>query len=266
MNSAAHTPITFVGGGNMGAALVAGLLKAGWPASLITVVETSSERRAQLNLLYPGIVTSEKIVACTEVVIAVKPPAAAETCAALAQAGATRVLSIAAGIGLTTLQAAAGSTAAVVRAMPNTPALVGEGAAAISGSSQCVLADIEWAESVLGSVGTVVRVDEKLLDAVTAISGSGPAYIFLIAEALMSSAVVAGLSPEIADALVRQLLVGSAKLLQQSAETPAQLRANVTSPNGVTASAIQALEQAGIRAAIEATVQAAVSRSREMGS
>jgi pyrroline-5-carboxylate reductase len=123
-----------------------------------------------------------------------------------------------------------------------------------------------WAESVLGSVGTVVRVDEKLLDAVTAISGSGPAYIFLIAEALMSSAVGAGLSPEIADALVRQLLVGSSKLLQQSAETPAQLRANVTSPNGVTASAIQALEQAGIRAAIEATVQAAVSRSREMGS
>jgi pyrroline-5-carboxylate reductase len=123
-----------------------------------------------------------------------------------------------------------------------------------------------WAESVLGSVGTVVRVDEKLLDAVTAISGSGPAYIFLVAEALMSSAVGAGLSPEIANALVRQLLVGSAKLLQQSAETPAQLRANVTSPNGVTAAAIQALEQAGIRDAIEATVQAAMSRSREMGS
>jgi pyrroline-5-carboxylate reductase len=119
---------------------------------------------------------------------------------------------------------------------------------------------------VLGSVGTVVRVDEKLLDAVTAISGSGPAYIFLVAEALMSSAVGAGLSPEIANALVRQLLVGSAKLLQQSAETPAQLRANVTSPNGVTAAAIQALEQAGIRDAIEATVQAAMSRSREMGS
>ena len=249
----------------MGAALIAGLLKAGWPASLITVVETSSERRAQLILLYPGIIASEKIVACTAGVIAVKPPAAAETCAALVQAGATRVLSIAAGIGLSTLQAAAGSTAAVVRAMPNTPALVGEGAAAISGSSQCVESDMAWAESVLGSVGTVVRVDEKLLDAVTAISGSGPAYIFLVAEALMSSAVRAGLSPEIADALVRQLLVGSAKLLQHSVETPAQLRANVTSPNGVTASAIQALEQAGIRAAIEATVQAAVSRSREMG-
>jgi pyrroline-5-carboxylate reductase len=265
MNSAAHTPITFVGGGNMGAALIAGLLKAGWPASLITVVETSSERRAQLISLYPGIIASENIVACTAGVIAVKPPAAAETCAALVQAGATRVLSIAAGIGLSTLQAAAGSTAAVVRAMPNTPALVGEGAAAISGSSQCVESDMAWAESVLGSVGTVVRVDEKLLDAVTAISGSGPAYIFLVAEALMSSAVGAGLSPEIADALVRQLLVGSAKLLQHSVETPAQLRANVTSPNGVTASAIQALEQAGIRAAIEATVQAAVSRSREMG-
>ncbi len=98
----------------MGAALVAGLLKAGWPASLFTVLETSSERRAQLSVLFPGIVVSEKIVACTAGVIAVKPPAAVETCAALAQAGATRVLSIAAGIGLTTLQAAAGATAAVV--------------------------------------------------------------------------------------------------------------------------------------------------------
>jgi len=266
MNLVARTPITFVGGGNMGAALVAGLLKAGWPASLITVVETSSARRDQLISMYPGIVTSEKIVACTAGVIAVKPPAAAQTCADLAQAGATRVLSIAAGIGLATLQAAAGTETAVVRAMPNTPALVGEGASGISGSSQCVLADMEWAESVLGAVGTVVRVDENLLDAVTAISGSGPAYIFLIAEALMSSAVTAGLSTDVADALVRQLLVGSARLLQQSAETPAQLRANVTSPNGVTAAAIQAFERAGIRDAIEATVQAAVSRSREMGS
>jgi pyrroline-5-carboxylate reductase len=125
---------------------------------------------------------------------------------------------------------------------------------------------MEWAESVLGAVGTVVRVDEKLLDAVTAISGSGPAYIFLIAEALMSSAVTAGLSADVADVLVRQLLVGSARLLQLSAESPAQLRANVTSPNGVTAAAIQAFEQAGIRDAIETTVQAAVLRSREMGS
>ncbi len=266
MNSAAHTPITFVGGGNMGAALVAGLLKAGWPASLITVVESSSARREQLNILYPGITTSEKIVACTAGVIAVKPPAAVETCAALAQAGATRVLSIAAGIGLGALQSAAGTKTAVVRAMPNTPALVGEGAAGISGSNQCNESDIAWAESILGAVGTVVRIEEKLLDAVTAISGSGPAYIFLVAEALMSSAVTAGLPADVADALVRQLLVGSARLLQLSTESPAQLRANVTSPNGVTAAAIQAFEQAGIRDAIEATVQAAVSRSREMGS
>lgn len=250
----------------MGAALVAGLLKAGWPASLITVVETSSDRRAQLNVLYPGVVTSEKIVACTAGVIALKPPDAASACAALASAGATRVLSIAAGISLSTLQDAAGATTAVVRAMPNTPALVGQGVAAISGSLRCTEADILWAESVLGSVGTVVRVEEKLLDAVTAVSGSGPAYIFLFAEALVSAAIAEGLSPEVADALVRQLLVGSATLLQQSDQTPAQLRANVTSPNGTTAAAIVALEGSGFRVAIEAAVQAAVRRSREMGS
>lgn len=260
-----HQPITFVGGGNMGSALVGGLIAAGWPASAITVVELSDEQRRTLTTQFPGVVTSAEIGSCSAGVIAVKPPLAAQTCAQLAQAGAKRVLSIAAGISVASLQQAAGSGTAVVRAMPNTPALVGEGAAGICASAQCTENDMLWAESILGAVGTVVRIDEKLIDALTAISGSGPAYVFLFAEAMIAAAIAEGLSPEIAQALTCQTLVGSAKLLQQSNETPEQLRLNVTSPNGVTAAAIATLEGEGFREMIRATVQAAISRSREMG-
>lgn len=249
----------------MGSALVGGLIAAGWPASAITVVELSDERRQTLTTQFPGVVTSAEIGSCSAGVIAVKPPLAAQTCAQLAQAGAKRVLSIAAGISVASLQQAAGSGTAVVRAMPNTPALVGEGAAGICASAQCTENDMLWAESILGAVGTVVRIDEKLIDALTAISGSGPAYVFLFAEAMIAAAIAEGLSPEIAQALTCQTLVGSAKLLQQSNETPEQLRLNVTSPNGVTAAAIATLEGEGFREMIRATVQAAISRSREMG-
>ncbi len=127
------------------------------------------------------------------------------------------------------------------------------------------LAFLETAESILGAVGKVVRVPETLIDAVTAISGSGPAYIFLVAEALTNAAVEQGLSAEVANTLVRQLFVGSAQLLSQSSESPEQLRANVTSPNGVTAAAIATLEAAGLRDAISQTVKSAVQRSLEMG-
>lgn len=124
---------------------------------------------------------------------------------------------------------------------------------------------MQWAEEILGAVGVVVRVEESLMDAVTAVSGSGPAYLFLVAEALIDAGVKQGLSHDVADALVRQLLVGSGRLLQQTAEDPAELRRKVTSPNGVTAAAIATLESAGLRSAIEETVRSAVNRSREMG-
>jgi pyrroline-5-carboxylate reductase len=263
--STVHDSVTFVGGGNMGAAIVAGLLRAGWSPEAITIVERSAERRAVLVDIYPGARVTDVLEGCSAGVIAVKPQDAAETCAALAVAGATRVLSIAAGIGLSTLQEAAGPTCHVVRAMPNTPALVGEGVAGIAGSSLCDASDMTWAESILGAVGTVVRVEEALLDAVTAVSGSGPAYLFLFAEALVAAGIEQGLSPEVADALVRQLLVGSGRLLQQSSFTPAELRAQVTSPNGVTAQAIATLEDSDFRALVAATVRSAVARSRELG-
>lgn len=249
----------------MGSALIGGLIAAGWSASQITVVELSDDRRVQLDNMFPGIVTRAEIGPCAAGVIAVKPPLAAQTCAQLAKAGAKRVLSIAAGISISALQEAAGPNTAVVRAMPNTPALVGEGAAGICVSQQCTEADMVWAESIFSAVGTVVRIEEQLIDALTAISGSGPAYVFLFAEAMIAAGIAEGLSPEVANALTRQLLVGSAKLLQQSEESPEQLRLNVTSPNGVTAAAVATLEASGFRDAIRATVQSAIFRSREMG-
>ena len=257
--------ITFVGGGNMGSAIVAGLLKAGWQPADVTIVEHSTDRRAVLAEMFPGTQIVSEIGDVENAVIAVKPGAAAEVCAQLAAAGARRVLSIAAGVSVETLQARAGDSCAVVRSMPNTPALVGEGVSAVCGSARCSDADVQWAEAILGAVGTVVRVEERLMDAVTAVSGSGPAYLFLVAEALIDAGVKEGLSRDVADALVRQLLVGSGRLLQQTGEDPAELRRKVTSPNGVTAAAIDTLESAGLRSALEETVRSAVKRSREMG-
>ena len=265
MTTTASRSITFVGGGNMGSAIVAGLLKAGWRAHEVTIVEQSPERRTALRDMFPEASIVDVLGVAENAVIAVKPGAAAEVCAELATVGARRVLSIAAGVSVETLQAAAGDDCAVVRSMPNTPALVGEGVSAVCGSSRCTEDDLQWAESVLGAVGTVVRVEERLMDAVTAVSGSGPAYLFLFAEALIAAGVKEGLSHEVADALVRQLLVGSGRLLQQTGEDPAELRRKVTSPNGVTAAAIAALESAGLRDALEETVRSAVKRSREMG-
>jgi pyrroline-5-carboxylate reductase len=152
----------------------------------------------------------------------------------------------------------------VVRAMPNTPALVGKGAAAIAGGPTATDDDMDWAESILGAVGIVVRVPESQLDAVTGLAGSGPAYVFLVAEALIEAGVLAGLARPVADALVTQLLVGSAALLADAGD-PARLRADVTSPGGTTAARLQVLEQHGVRAAFLDAVEAATARSRALG-
>lgn len=257
--------VTFVGGGNMGSALVGGLIKSGWAPTKITVAEISADRRTELRRLFPEITVIETLDSCESAVIAVKPTAAVDAYAAVVAAGARRIVSIVAGVNISTLQKASGDSVAVIRAMPNTPALVGKGACAISFSPNCLETDIVWAEEIMGSVGTVVRVSESQMDAVTAISGSGPAYVFLLAECLISEAVRQGLSPSVADGLVRQLLVGSSALLSASLETPAALRDHVTSPSGTTWAAIEAMEKAGFRQAITAAISAAVRRSREMG-
>jgi pyrroline-5-carboxylate reductase len=175
------------------------------------------------------------------------------------------VLSIAAGVTIERLEAGLVPGTPVVRAMPNTPALVGAGAAALAAGHAAAEADLAWAEQILGSVGSVVRVDESLLDAVTGLSGSGPAYVFLVAEALIEGGVLTGLPRPAATTLAVQTLLGSARLLDESPEGPEALRASVTSPGGTTAAGLRALEARGVRSAFLEAVLAATERSRELG-
>ncbi|MEN9822672.1 MAG: pyrroline-5-carboxylate reductase [Actinomycetota bacterium] len=257
--------LAVVGGGNMGAALVGGLLRAGWAAADIAVVEVMPERRTALGEMFPGVTITDSVPACDAALIAVKPYDVAAACTVAVAAGARRLLSIAAGISLGALQAAAGPGVAVVRSMPNTPALVGEGAAGVCGGEGTTEADLTWAESILGAVGTTVRVPEAQLDAVTGLAGSGPAYLFLVAEALTDAGVLAGLSRPNAEELVRQLFVGSAALLSERGD-PAALRAMVTSPGGTTAAGLRILEENAVRSAFLEAVMAATARSRSLGS
>jgi pyrroline-5-carboxylate reductase len=188
----------------------------------------------------------------------------ADVCRTLGELGVTRILSIAAGVRLASMEAVVPAGVAVVRAMPNTPALVGVGAAAIAGGAAAGDDDLVWAESILGAVGTVVRVDERDLDAVTGLSGSGPAYVFLVAEAMIDAGVEQGLPRPVAADLAVQTLRGAAELLA-TGQAPADLRAAVTSPGGTTAAGVRALEDAAVRSAFAAAVAAATARSRELG-
>lgn len=257
--------LAVVGGGNMGAALLAGMLESGVvDAGEVAVVEPSTVRRDELATTFPDVAVVAEVPACRSAVIAVKPPDAPAVAAAVAAAGATRLLSVAAGVTTATLHAAVGDAVAVVRSMPNTPALVGEGVTAIAGGPGATDADLAWAEGILGGVGLVVRVTEAQLDAVTGLTGSGPAYVFLVAEALMDAGVAAGLPRATSEQMVAQLLVGSAKLLAERGD-PAALRAMVTSPAGTTAAGVAVLEERAVRAALIAAVRAATARSRELG-
>ncbi|MEJ5254942.1 MAG: pyrroline-5-carboxylate reductase [Acidimicrobiales bacterium] len=259
--------LQLVGGGRMGEALLAGLLRASWaePGDL-AVVERVAARREQLARSFPGVAVRAEPVAAQGVVIAVKPSDVLEACKEVALAGAERVLSIAAGVSTAALEAALGAGVPVVRAMPNTPAVVGWGAAAIAPGSSAAEADLAWAESILDAVGVVVRVKEEQLDAVTGLSGSGPAYLFLVAESLIEAGVLVGLPREVAEVLVVQTIIGSGQLLRESDEHAAVLRAAVTSPGGTTAAGLLELELGGVRAAILSAVRAATERSRQLGS
>lgn len=251
----------------MGGALVGGLLDSGWcaPGELL-VVEMLEARREELAASHPGLLVSDKLAhAAQAALIAVKPVDVAAACSALASAGVTRVLSVAAGITIAALEAGLPAGTAVIRAMPNTPALIGAGAAAISPGTSAGENDLAWAEAILATVGTVARVPERLLDAVTGLSGSGPAYVFLVAEALIEAGVLVGLPRATSRALAVQTLLGSARLLAESGELPEVLRANVTSPGGTTASGLRELERAGVRAAFLDAVAAATERSRLLG-
>jgi pyrroline-5-carboxylate reductase len=250
----------------MGEALLTGLLSAGWaqPEEL-GVVEKLADRRTDLAKQFPGVAILDEPERTEGAVVAVKPNDVESACAAIAAAGCDRVLSIAAGVTLARLETALGGEVPVVRAMPNTPALVGAGAAAIAPGAHANDDDLAWADSILSAVGVVVRVPEKLLDAVTGLSGSGPAYVFLVAEALIEAGVRAGLPREVSTTLTNQTLLGAARLLTETGDSPEALRAMVTSPGGTTVAGIRALEEAGIRAAFLDAVMAASERSEELG-
>jgi pyrroline-5-carboxylate reductase len=258
--------LVVVGGGKMGEALVSGVLRAKrFRAREVAVVEALADRRAELVERLAGVAVTEAVPPGAEgAVIAVKPADVADACGAVAAAAPARVLSIAAGVTLARLESWLGGLPCV-RAMPNTPALIGAGAAAVAPGSTAGPADLEWAEGVLGSVGLVVRVTEKALDAVTGLSGSGPAYVFLVAEALVDAGVLVGLDRATSAALARQTLLGASRLLDESGDLPEALRAAVTSPGGTTAAGLRVLEQRGVRAAFLDAVAAATERSRELG-
>jgi pyrroline-5-carboxylate reductase len=261
--------VGLLGGGRMGGALAAGLIRAGFDPTKIAIAEVDPDRRHALEAELPGTrIAPTPAWAAADVdvlVVALKPAdvsaALASTMSALPEHAL--VVSIAAGVAISTLEQAVPGRP-VVRAMPNTPALVGLGAAAISAGSLATEDDLLLAERVLGAVGMVVRVPEDQLDAVTGLSGSGPAYVFLLAESMIEAGVLVGLARDTSEALVRQTLLGAATLLDQSGDTPEVLRAAVTSPGGTTAAAIKEFETHGFRAAVLHAVEAAARRSREI--
>ena len=257
--------LQLIGGGRMGEALLAGVLDSGWATpGDVRVVELSDARRDELASRFGGIALGAEPGPADGTVIAVKPQHVDDAVRSVVAAGSTRLLSIAAGIPLARLEAAAGSGVRVVRAMPNTPSLVGAGVAAVSGGSAADEADVTWATELLGAVGEVVVLPEHQLDAVTGLSGSGPAYVFLVAEALIDAGVLVGLPRDVATTLATSTLLGSARLLAETGDGPADLRAAVTSPGGTTAAGVRELERHAVRAAIADAVVAATERSREL--
>ncbi len=261
--------IHFIGGGNMAGAIIGGLLGAGHPAANLGVVEPDEAQRARLLAQY-GVAARARADAslqdATMVVWAVKPQLfrqAAAPCAPFV-AGALH-LSVMAGIRSDAIAAATGS-ARVVRAMPNTPALIGRGIAGLFAREAVTPADRAAVEDALRATGQTLWVQREAdLDAVTALSGSGPAYVFFVVEAMMQAGAVMGLSEEQARQLALATFAGAAALAQQSGESPAALRERVTSAGGTTHAAITSLESDGVRAAFVKAVLAAQRRARELG-
>lgn len=262
--------IALLGGGRMGEALVAGLLDAGFEADSIAVAEIDPGRRHVIETQYPDVRVvpspTRAVPDADVVLVALKPQQVSEALvgSAAALGEQTLVLSIAAGVTIAELETAAPGRP-VIRAMPNTPALVRRGASAIAAGTHAGETDLELAERLLGAVGIVVRVPEKLLDAVTGLSGSGPAYVFLLAEALIEGGVLNGIPRDVATTLVNQTILGAGVLLAESDDGAEALRAAVTSPGGTTAAGLRALEHGSFRGVILEAVTAATERSRELG-
>jgi pyrroline-5-carboxylate reductase len=263
--------IAFLGAGNMAEALVKGLLRAGvaMPAEILCT-DRRLDRLADLAKRY-GIRTSpDNRAAAAEaaiVVLSVKPQVMNKLLAEIAPAldGSKLVVSIAAGVPLAAIERRVGHGVRLIRTMPNTPALVGAGATAVSPGEHATDADLAQARALFDAVGRSVIVDEPLLDAVTGLSGSGPAYIFLVIEALADAGVKVGLDRRTAQDLAAQTVLGSAQLLIETGEHPGRLKDQVTSPGGTAIAGLHTLEAGGLRTTLMNAVEAATKRSHELG-
>lgn len=273
------TRIAIIGGGNIGEALASGLAAdgAGAAAELnaadITVVDPHAPRLDHLHERYGVSTTEDATEAVTEadvVVIAVKPyvvPTVLEQISATLDSNdaETVVVSVAAGVTLASMENALAAGVPVVRVMPNTPMLVGKGMSAVAGGRFARPEQVETVRSLLESVGTAVVVAEKDMDAVTAVSGSGPAYLFLVAEAMTDAGVQLGLTRAVASQLANATVEGAAAMLVAGDSSASELRGNVTSPGGTTAAAVRSLEENGVRAAFYRAMEACARRSAELG-
>jgi pyrroline-5-carboxylate reductase len=262
--------VAILGAGKIGEALLGGLLTAGWrEPDEIVATGRREERIAELRERYGVTATlsnSEAVRGAALVVIAVKPQdfdVLLGEIGGLLDAGQT-VLSVAAAIPTAAIERQLAPGVPVVRAMPNAPATVHEGVAGICAGAHAGDADLALAEEALSHVGGVVRVAERYMDAVTAVSGSGPGYFALLAEAMIEAGILLGLSREVSTRLVVQTMLGTGKLLRDQQIHPVELREMVTSPGGTTIRAIRELERAGVRAAFLNAIQAAMERSREL--
>lgn len=258
-----------IGCGKMGRALLGGIVGAGLcKAGEVTVYDTYPTAAASLadELGVARASSNAEVVDTSEVVLlCVKPQGFPEMLAELGESAGRLLISIAAGVRLAAIETGSGGKHRVVRVMPNTPALVGRGASAYALGGTATEEDAALTESLLGAVGYVCRVEEDDLDAVTAVSGSGPAYFFFMLEALITAGIEQGLPPDIARDLALHTAAGSAELVLSTGESPATLRENVTSPNGTTFAALESLRTDRFEAIVGRAVKAAADRSRELG-
>lgn len=259
-----------IGGGNMAEAILRGVVRTNClPAKAIVAYDPSAKRRQVLAMEF-GINSAGDNKApgrCPHVLLAVKPqvvPVVLEEIAPVLRDDAT-VISIAAGIPTSLIDQKLGGRGRIVRVMPNTPMLVGVGVSAITAGPRATEEDVEWTQKLFSASGKTVVVEESMMDAVTGVSGTGPAYFFYLVEAMIAAGVADGLDPDVASLLATETCIGAGTLLAQTLATPQALRAQVTTPNGTTQRAIETMEAGGVKEKLIEAIRAATHRSRELG-
>jgi pyrroline-5-carboxylate reductase len=265
---AEHNLLAILGAGVMGETVLSGLLRAGWTSDRIIATDRRTERQVELEAKY-GItmMTNEEAAAKADtVILVVKPQDMRDLLTEIAPvvSSSTLIVSLAAGVDTASIEERLPTGTPVVRVMPNTPAQVDEGMAAISPGAHSDEEHLARVSELMSATGRVVTVPERYQDAVTAISGSGPAYLFFVVEAMIEAGVHLGLPRDTATELVVQTMLGSAKLLRETGEHPTVLRERVTSPGGTTAAAIRQLEDHKVRAAFITAMESARDRSRDL--